>query len=258
MGYSASAFARNKREASSIISRNGPKGLSELSTVSRMFTVRYADGGREVTWTRASILSIIDTKIEDSGSDDIAEDASSSTYRGSTNRKPAAKQAKQAASGTLLRAPKTARLDFSVNGFLDLLVNALHAETMELTFDYFLMHRLCWSLLRKINDACRGQLLQMYGGGYLEVESQLPFIAGYIFMACTRTSQVANLLLPKRHGSEVSSRVLQTAAQVVQEMLDSGIGRLAAAMLEKSCGCMIDISSFEEAIEGNPLDSNVL
>lgn len=51
--------------------------------------------------------------------------------------------------------------------FFDDLRDILELETKETSFDYFLMHRICWKLLRRINELCRPQITQLYGAGYL-------------------------------------------------------------------------------------------
>lgn len=68
----------------------------------------------------------------------------------------------------------------------------------------------------------------MYGGGYLEKESQLPFIVGYIFMAATTTSALANLFLPKLNG-EVTSRLLGIAEEANAEFFEENKGDDAQA-----------------------------
>lgn len=62
------------------------------------------------------------------------------------------------------------RVSFSV--MMDLLVNALQAETVEFPFPYVMMHRRCWQLFRHVRDACEPQLRQLLGPNYLETESQ--------------------------------------------------------------------------------------
>ena len=245
MGYSATAFAKDKRKNTVVASSKGPRGLSELGTVSKLLFGRYCNNDREVAWTRESILSIIETKIEDSEDEEEAQSSSTATQGTSKDRTRKTKKPKQASSGALLQAPKSARSTLSTMDFLELFTNALHTETMELTFDYFMMHRCCWSLLRSVNEACQPQLLQMYGGGYLPHESQLPFVVGYIFMACTQTSRMADLLLPKRENIGVSSRLLETAAHVVQGMTESGTGRLTIGKLENALHFHMDTSAFD-------------
>ena len=63
-------------------------------------------------------------------------------------------------------------------------------------------------LLLSVNEKCRPQLLNIYGGGYFEKMNKLQFLVGYIFKTCTDTSRVANLLQPNSEGIEVSSGFL--------------------------------------------------
>lgn len=68
-----------------------------------------------------------------------------------------------------------------INEFFDDLCDVLELETKEMSFDYFLMHRICWKLLRRINELCRPQITQLYGAGYLPKEHFLPIIPESIF-----------------------------------------------------------------------------
>ena len=98
-----------------------------------------------------------------------------------------------------------------------------------------------------MNQGCRPKLLEIYGGGYLEKENQLPFVVGYIFMTATNTSRLANLLLPRRGDVEVSSRLLATAAGLIEAMIDTGAGAAEIERLEKYCGYQFDTSAMDTA-----------
>lgn len=65
---------------------------------------------------------------------------------------------KTSAIGTLMRKLKGEKHAMTTSDVLGDLANALHAETLE--------HRFCWRLLRSVNERCRPQLLEMYGGSY--------------------------------------------------------------------------------------------
>ena len=68
----------------------------------------------------------------------------------------------------------------------------------------------------------------------------------YVFMACTQTSRLANLLIPKREDAEVSSRLLATAARTVQKLIECGDGDMGIKELRKTSGFKIDLSALEE------------
>ena len=235
MGYSATLFASNRRSGTSIASPKGPRGLQELAKVSHMFTGRYCNNERAVNFSDESIMEVIEEMFDDDIDDESA--------------KPKGKQTKTAASGALLRNKEgVVKHDVPTVDFLKHLVNALHAESMELTMDYFRLHRFSWMLLRSVNEKCKPKLLDMYGPGYLEKENQLPFVVGYIFMAATTTSRVAKHLLPKRTG-EVTSKLLATAAEALGDMIGSGAGRMEIEVLEKQYGFAVDLSEVDEVEE---------
>ncbi|CAD6592576.1 MAG: hypothetical protein ASARMPREDX12_006252 [Alectoria sarmentosa] len=212
MGYSATAFASNRRRGAAIASARGPRALSTLCAAGTLFKGRYCKNDPTVTWTLDSMRPIIEAKIEDDSDDEDSKKKST--------------KIKTATSGSLIRKPKSNRKSIPTTDFLEDLANALHAETLEMSIDYLRVHRFCWMLLRQVNEVCKPKLLEMVGAGYLEKEAQLPFVVGYIFMAATQTDRVANLLLPRRPGVQVSSRLLAMAATAIEGMIESGAGEI--------------------------------
>lgn len=144
-----------------------------------------------------------------------------------------------------MKKPKGKRHGIETMEFLEDLANALQAETLELTINYLRLHRFCWMLLRSVNGNCRTELLENYGGGYLEKENQLPFVVGYIFMTATKTSRVAHLLLPKLRDGEESVQLLTAAAKAFEVMLDTGAGAMECMMLETFAGMQLDFSALD-------------
>lgn len=237
MGYSATAFASNRRRNAPIASARGPRGLEKLCKVGSLFEERYCNNARAVSWTSESLTPIIESMMDDDSDDDD----------GVSTKPSSGKKVKTSNTGTLLRKPKDFRsTNIPTLDFLELLTNALHAESMELTLDYLRLHRLGWGLLRHVNEVCKPQLLELYGAGYLEKESHLTFVVGYIFMTATNTSRVAGLLLPRRGEAQVSSRLLATAASCIEAMINSGLGQMEIMHLEQSLGHEIDLSGLDE------------
>lgn len=216
MGYSATVLPSNRRRGAAIASARGPRALPKLCPAGALFEGRYCKNDHTVTWTLDSIKPIIEAKMEDD-SDNVTK-------------------VKTAASGSLIRKPKRNVKSIPTTDFLEDLANALHAETLELSIDYLRVHRFCWMLLRSVNEVCKPTLLEMVGAGYLEKESQLPFVVGYIFMAATQTNRVANLLLPKRNGFQVSSNLLKKAASALEGMIESGAGEIESKFIAKRLG----------------------
>ena len=230
MGYSATVFASNRRRGAAIASTKGPRALPTLCPAGALFMGRYCKNDATVTWTIDSIKPIIEAKMEDNSDDEHVEKK--------------ATKVKTAASGSLIRNPPKNSKSIPTTDFLQDLANALHAETLELSIDYLRVHRFCWMLLRNVNEVCKPTLLEMVGAGYLEKENQLPFVVGYIFMAATATNRVANLLLPKRAGFQISSRLLKTAASALEGMVESGAGEIESKFIAQRLG--VEVIHFGE------------
>lgn len=246
MGYSAVNFASNRRRNAPTVSARGPSGLTPLCKVGELFQGRYCNNDRNVAWTRESIQKIIESMMDDDSDDDESD---TSHPKVTVAERKIKHRPKTSATGSLIRKPKGDKHATSTLDFLEDLANALHAESLELSVDYLRIHRFCWMLLRRVNEECRPQLLELYGGGYLDKESRLPFVVGYIFMTATETSRVANVLLPRRGDVQVSSRLLAKAAAVIEEMIDSGAGAIEIDILEKYCGFQMDVSAMDDTAE---------
>ena len=247
MGYSATAFARNRRNGAALASARGPRGLSPLCPVGALFAGRYCRNEDNVTWTPDTMKPIIEARVYDDGDAEKSDTIST--------------EVKIAVSSSLIRKPKRSSESIRTTDFLEDLANVLNAETFELSIDYLRVHRFCWTLLRKVNDACKPQLLDMVGAGYLEKENQLPFVIGYIFMAATHTSQIANFLRAKRAGFEISSRLLATAAMALQSMIETGAGEIESRTIADQIGAaQIEFGELEDldADEGAQSQSGAL
>jgi len=239
MGYSAAIFAANRRPNANVVSSKGPRCLTELCAVGKLFAGRYCNNDRGVSWTKETMRPIIEAKLDD----DSDEDESEATVPDTSGTK--SRKTKQSSSGSLLRKPKRNGTSIETTDFLLDIANALHAETVELNLDYLRVHRFCWKLLRAVNDTCKPRLLRTYGAVYLEREDQLPFVVGYIFMAATITSQIAGVLIPRRAEVEVSSQLLMTAAETLAVMIESGAGAIETKMLEQQIGAELDFGALE-------------
>ena len=241
MGYSAAIFAANRRPNANVVSSKGPRTLTKLCAVAELFAGRYCKNDAAVSWTPEIIKPIIEAKLDDSEPEDADDDET-----GPKGSKPkSAKKKKPSSSGALLRKPKQNSHSLPTNEFLLDIANCLHAECVEMSIDYLRMHLSCWKLLRKVNEVCKPRLLNTYGAGYLEKENQLPFVVGYIFMAATVTSKIANVLIPRREGVEVSSRLLQTSAEPLNELIASAAADSVTRGMEEVVGFRIDFSGLE-------------
>ncbi|EGO54381.1 hypothetical protein NEUTE1DRAFT_131919 [Neurospora tetrasperma FGSC 2508] len=61
-------------------------------------------------------------------------------------------------------------------------VMALHEEVTEMSFPWLTLHKSCWEVMKLVKEKNHQRLSQIFGSGYLNDKSQMPFVIGYIFM----------------------------------------------------------------------------
>ena len=246
IGHSASMFAKNRRRSGVVASKAGPRALNGISPVSMMFKSRYCDNDGRTNLSLDDIEVILKKYVDDS--EDVDSEVSSewatpkikiklpgevplaphsNGTQSSESRKRRSKTRRSAASGV-----RPLHL-------LNALLEAMQSEMLELTFDHFRLHMFSWRLLREIKQRLDADLHDIYGPMYLEKETELPYIVGYIFMTAVQTSKRTGMLVPKLKDV-VTSRLFVKAAEVVKEMLVSGAGEIGRMMLKNQYGMEVE------------------
>ncbi|KAE8328063.1 hypothetical protein BDV39DRAFT_204464 [Aspergillus sergii] len=220
MGYSEFAYARDKRRISPQASTRGPRGLQGLAPVAQMFRARYCDGSGQTEWTRADIEKVVPkSKWTDDGNGLSESTQHLSLSWNGRKQQPSS----YSTEGDTHRQLNTVEL-------LERLRNALQGETLELSFPYLALYRMCWLLLRRIDERCRQDLQNMFGFEYIEHENELPFVVGYILMVATETRQVGNLLKPRK-SDQAAGKLLAETTSVMEGYIKFG-GNFSCRLLE--------------------------
>ncbi|OAL53575.1 hypothetical protein IQ07DRAFT_677068 [Pyrenochaeta sp. DS3sAY3a] len=207
---------RNGRRARGVqTSSRGPQGLSEQAPVLQTFKERYCDAAPRYDLRAEDITKILQ---KSEWQYEMDEHNFPTEMTKDSDNIPASK----AQGNPVVALPK----------LLAILRAGMHAEIMELSYDYLTLHRFCWRLLRAVKDSCRDQLIKMYGPEYIEKESQLPFLVGYIFMAATNAKQMGGFLKLKK-TDVVTSAVLVEAAGAIEGMLEAGAGGVVGTILKE-------------------------
>ncbi|KAF7502110.1 hypothetical protein GJ744_007108 [Endocarpon pusillum] len=261
MGYSASMFAKNRRKAGVIASKAGPRGLNNISPISEMFKARYCGNDGRTNLSLDDVYIILKKRADDDDDDDIHSEESTEWKSPRIQTKmpeqslpvPPTKKFQPSKSQNHQRKTSvSATTGVRPVQLLNALLNAIQTEMLELSFDHFCLHTFSWRLLRRVQQTLDQDLRDIYGPGYLEKESQLPFVVGYIFMAAVRTTKLAGVLVPKKKDV-VTSRLLVKAAEAVREMLESGAGRIELMKLKGYFGYEIEMPDLWEVAE--PMES---
>jgi len=124
---------------------------------------------------------------------------------------------------------------FSLTQLLSVLEKGLQVETTSIRFDYISMHLRCLRLFRKVKAVSEVYLTGKIGPDFLEDDSQLPQITGWIFMfAALGLRQTEKVTGVKRDGGMSKSRLLMNAAMEIRQILDiKNAGREETIKIEK-------------------------
>ena len=238
MGYSASNFVKNRRHDGIVASRSGPRKLNQLSPVCRMFKARYCSGENRTSLSPDDVNTILERQGPNG----------SKPPKNVINVQPPVFSTDEIKPFNSENRPKKARISATVGlqpiQLLNALLHAIQSEMLELTFDHFRLHIFSWSLLRNLRETLNDEFLELYGPGYLEKDNQLPFVVGYILMAGSEKSRLANVLAPKKKDV-VTDQLLIKAAEVMSRMLKMGSGQSELGML-KELGIDVKMPDFWE------------
>ncbi|KAH7079749.1 hypothetical protein FB567DRAFT_582436 [Paraphoma chrysanthemicola] len=223
MGASATNLAKSTRKKKGLtLSKRGAKGLKELGAVLQTFKGRFCDGNGQNELRTEDVQRILENATWDF---ELNEDGRVGEIYKGTDEAPS----------------KTPIKHLPVAKLLGLLSDLLHAEMVEIQYDYLRLHRQCWRLLRFVKDRCREDLIRMFGPEYLVKESELPFIVGYVLMSASSSQQVGDILRSRLPGVQVTGKVLSDATEVVKGMIAEGAGALIVDhILPKGLGVQID------------------
>lgn len=222
MGASAANLAKSTRTKRGLIhSKKGPNRLKELGVTMQAFKSRICDANGPKNIRAEDVQKVLENSSWEYKLDD--NDNAQQVYKdvGKATRKTRAKQ-------------------LSVFKCVGLVRDLLHAEVVEIAFDYFRLHRQCWRLLRAVKDYVCDDLIRIYGSDYIQKESELPFIVGYVLMTASTTQEVGQLLKAKQPGVHVTSKVKEGARYVVEGLVGSGAGGLIVEqILPRALGLQI-------------------
>lgn len=202
------------------LSGDGPRKLEEQAAVSRKFKQRYCHASKHFGFDIQDLKVILaDANVwGESPSASLSDLVQTEMRTLELTRSSESKSRKHKDS---LRQLTTVDL-------LGKLCDALQGEVLELGFDYMRFHRFCWGLLRLIKEGCDDQLREIYGPNYLERQSQLPFVVGYIFMAAVNAENFMTRVFKVKRRNIVTYAPLQKAAAYLDQVVTHGAGSIVA------------------------------
>jgi hypothetical protein len=205
LGASPENFARNVRSRPALLkkSKKGPRGLSTHSPVTSMFREQFLKNGN-LTLTYESV-------------EELLRDEGDAHFNGGESNDGAVVHRQWAKSHKL-----------TVLQLLATLTDAMASEAAIIRFDYFSLHRRCLRLLKTIQTTLDHKFRQYFGPDYLENDTQLPFIVGWVFTVATFSKKAADEI--KLRG--VHSVMMQRVSEIMEDMIKKE-GEVEMAKLEK-------------------------
>ena len=190
-------FASNRRECRSTpqtqtpASKRGPRQMTATSAVADVFMGQYAAAFGASAERAEGTVAKAEALLED--------------LRGGAPKTGNDRKSKL--------APLTTA------SFLSALRDAVQADILALNIDYFALHIRCVDLLRDIYVRLGADFVKYLGPGYIEKESELPFLVGYIFRIADRSGRAAEELRLVGRDDIVKSAILLKAGEVVSEVV---------------------------------------
>lgn len=215
MGTSAAAMSARRRKNTSLFSKAGPRGLKDdASPVQSMFEPRYVQQNGQFGLTPEHVNHIIELSLfEQEGSDEDGTLILGQIEDPEKLREKKKWQRQQKRQGSRNTTNEGCRM--TVEHLIKQLVYVLHAETLEFSFPYMHMHRECWQVLRAVHKSCDAVLRELFTSAYMQRESELPFVVGWILMAASGPDD-----------GTVDLRPLHEAAKALHEVLVAGTGSI--------------------------------
>jgi len=204
LGTSPVSFARHgaNRRPGLKHSRKGPKGLKENTPLTEVLRRRYFEGG-DLSLTLETVEGLLkDKKIQLPTFEQEQSEGQAPERGQSVVQKQWAKSHK-----------------LTVLQLLEALRYAMIAERYALRFDYISFHLRCLDLLRAIRQELDAKFRQYFTDDYIENETQLPFLVGYIFMVASSTHKMEEVI----HAETESLMVLRAAGVLDKFIEDKSI-----------------------------------
>ncbi|KAG6120723.1 hypothetical protein E4U14_003230 [Claviceps sp. LM454 group G7] len=225
IGTSAAAMTARRRKNVSLFSKAGPRGFKEgTSPVQTMFSRLHAKFNGQLTLTAEHVSRIIDLSLFEEKETDgecswrLGQIKDPEQLKEKKRLWQEQQQARGSHKSSLRDSRNESRKEEKDGGcmtyaqLIEKLTVFFNAETIEFAFPYMHMHRECWKMLHVVRKACDPILRQIFTPAYMQRETELPFVVGWILMAASG------------HDGVVDLRPMLTAAKALNEALAKGAG----------------------------------
>ena len=100
------------------------------------------------------------------------------------------------------------------------------AEIVDLSVDFFTMHRTCWKLLRKVREENIDLFADLFGADASTQEATLPCVSAYLFLATATAEELARRSESAFPAALAQDTPMDQAGKIVEEFLRRNDGVL--------------------------------
>lgn len=195
LGGSASTFARDRRQGGTLVimHRKGPRGLKTTTPVRDVFQPRYV-GRDQAVLSKANLTAMLSVATKARRTSSPSEDLET------------------------LHVQVSNQSDFTPAQILQVVREGMAGEEHHLVFNYIGLHFRSFQLLRTLQTQLSGHLPKIFGSKYIEHDSELPSIIGYIFRTMSESEHIARSTPLKLEDGNI----LHAATEITKTFLEDG------------------------------------
>ncbi|TVY20665.1 hypothetical protein LARI1_G001186 [Lachnellula arida] len=224
MGYSASTFSTNfQPNPRPNASKKGPRQMLRDSVIAEIYAVRYLPHlqirGHPNAQNSGFTLTAIEKLLGAATAPSTDEDNTNNEAGMLGGAFKTMSMQNRPKKSLLPKFAKSHRL--TTLQLLMALESSMTNESFDFNVNYFSLHMRCFRLLRTIVAEMDPVFIKYFGPQYLEKESQLPFLVGYIFQAVSTSSKAGDVYFPKIKSDEKGSKMLIQVSQIVARFIES-------------------------------------
>ena len=223
MGYSATAFSTNKRSnARATASKKGPRQMLGESVIAEIYADRYLrhfesrdQDAQNSGFTLVAIEKLLETATVPATDEDNTN-SQVGLLGGAFKTILMQNRPKKALFPKFAKSRRLTTLQL-----LTALESSMTNESFAFNVNYFSLHMRCFQLLRTIVAEMDAVFIKYFGPIYVEKESELPFLVGYIFQVVAGSSKAGEFFFPKIKSDEQGSRILTEVSRIVARFIES-------------------------------------
>lgn len=231
--------------------------LSE-SVIAEIYSDRYSrhfetrDEVQKFGFTLAAIEKLLAEAVTGAENEDDSTNTEAGLAGGASKKIPKRNRPKKSLPSKFARTHRLTTIQL-----LTALESSMHHESFAFNVDYFSLHIRCFQLLRTIATELDSMFIKYFGPAYIEKESQLLFLVGYIFQVVAGGSKAAEVYFPKIRGDVHGSKILVETSQIIAKLIKSE-GEVEVEKVKKASPVFDGLSLAEKHVDAPTLSMEAL